>query len=474
MAEVSEAFYAGLSLIGDLKTDYTPDEFAELYDQVVGKKPENTARGQNGWGTFGQVKGDLSTWKTEIGNRESIKPETGLVKSYNNLAQAISAVIATRNFTRRGVPDAVYVTGQTWPEPVKRFFLAEKQMGIKDYNSSDVILEYGNDYVGVSLKIKERTSGGPPTMINMSFNNIFKGNEPWAIKALNYINQARRRHFAGVIQQACSSGGVLESICDEEFINEKISGNKTLAQLNPNNDADAKTIWDIKVPRMKPTYDNSVQMSLKDRIKNKQVEMVPFINLKNVDQLWQGVNTKLGPKAKELFRKFVNQSLYSDGQNKKLNPMFQEFLAIMNKEEVAQNLANSLLDKTLKLSLLDNIPGDFDFILVTGTGNAKPGKKPSIKKGTVADIQSIIVAGLMLKYRPVSMEIDESATFTKQGAASIGFNVKKGNLKVLDLKLRYKGSFYGMPQFLGSMTTEFKEFLKNNKGRKALEGVVFK
>ena len=143
MAEVSEAFYAGLSLIGNLKETYEPDEFAELYDQVVGKKPENTARGQNGWGTFGQVKGDLSTWKTEIGNRESIKPETNLEKSYNNLAQAISAVIATRNFTRRGVPDAVYVTGQTWPEPVKRFFLAEKQMGIKVISQFPLVVLLG-------------------------------------------------------------------------------------------------------------------------------------------------------------------------------------------------------------------------------------------------------------------------------------------------------------------------------------------
>jgi len=480
MAEVSEAFYAGLSLIGNLKEDYEPDEFALLYDQVVGKKPEKTARGPNGWGTFGQVSGDLSTWQKDIGNRESIKPETNLEKSYSNLAQGISAVLATRSFTGRGVPDAVYVTGGTWPAPVQKFVIAENEMGIKDYNSSDVVLQYGKNFVGVSLKIKTRDSGGSPTMINMSFQNIFKGNESWATKALNDINKARRRHFAGVIKEASGPDGVLNSVVAKEFFTDKVSGNKTLAQLNPNLDADAKIIWEIKVPRMKATYVNDAvnektgkPLTIAERTKRKEITMIPLINLKGVDELQKGLNDQLGPKPKDDFRKVVNKSLYSDGVNKKLNPMFQEFLGIMRKNQVADKLADSLLDKTLKLRLLDNIAGDFDFMVVTGTGNAKPGKKPTISKGNVADIQSIIVAGLMLKNQPASIDIDEKTTYTAKGAARLGFIISKGDIPVLNLELRYKGDFAGMPQFLGTMTSEYKDFLKNNKGRKALEGLVF-
>ena len=45
---------------------------------------------------------------------------------------------------------------------------------MKDYNSSDVILRYGNTYAGISLKKKPTVSSASPTMINNSFNTFLE------------------------------------------------------------------------------------------------------------------------------------------------------------------------------------------------------------------------------------------------------------------------------------------------------------
>ena len=82
------------------------------------------------------------------------------------MAAAMSAVIGTRKI-RSGIPQAVYLTGNKWNDDVRKFQLpAEKSFGMKDYNSSDVILRYGNTFVGISLKKKPSAVADSPTLIN--------------------------------------------------------------------------------------------------------------------------------------------------------------------------------------------------------------------------------------------------------------------------------------------------------------------
>jgi hypothetical protein len=45
----------------------------------------------------------------------------------------------------------------------------------------------------------------------------------------------------------------------------------------------------------------------------------------------------------------------------------------------------------------------------------------------------------------------------------------KGNYKILDIVLRYKGNFFSMPQFLATTTPEFNKLVK--QGDKMLKGV---
>ncbi len=482
MAEISEAFYAGLSLVNNLKNNPSAEEF-EGYYQLAKEKFTNNVIAASG--------GDKQLFNRTINLREQAPGDKNVEvnKNYADCAKALSAVLATRA-KFKSIPQNVYVTGGTWPAAVDMFRI--DGMGMKDYNSSDLILQYGNTFVGISLKKVLNPAAPPPTMINMSFQNILDmSDRPWLKKMEDDINTKRREHFARVIKAACMPGGPLEEVCSTGFASQKVNGQPALDDLDPNKPADAEKIWNIRVPRMLPTYDNSVEMTLEQRLKpatfykdgkthKAQVIMIPLINLKNTNELWQGVNSQLGPKAKTKFRDFANQSLYS--KNNKLNPLFADFLNIMNAKGVSEKISDALLDRTLKLKLMDNLDtwdkADFELFVVTGAGDAKKDAKPTIRAGNIKDVHSLIIACLALSKRPSVLEVDPSTTFTKAGAARLGFKLVKkggfgmGDLPILNMELRYKGSFTSMPQFLGSMTRDFVSFTKNNQAIRTLKTVV--
>jgi hypothetical protein len=485
MAEVSEAFYGGLSFISDLKHNPNAEEF-ETYYQLAKTNFDKNVKAASG--ADKQLFNKTITLREEAPGNKNVEVN----KNYADCAKALSAVIATRKKIK-GIPEAVYITGGTWPAAVDMFRI--DGMGMKDYNSSDLILQYGNTYVGISLKKVVDPAAPPPTMINMSFQNILDMNDSqWLKKLEDDINIKRREYFARVIKDACNSGGPLETVCATGFASEKVNGQPALNSLDPSKPGDVKKIWDIKVPRLLPTYDNSVEMTLEQRLKpakfykdgkthKPQVVMIPLINLKNTNELWQGVNSQLGPKAKTAFRDYVNRSLYSDKGSKKLNPLFADFLNIMNQKQVAEKLADALLDRTLKLKLMDNLDtwdrANFELFVTTGAGNAKKGEKPTIGTGTLKNVHSLMIACLALKHRRSVLEVDDSTTFTKAGAARLGFKLVKkgasfgqGDLPILNMELRYKGSFTSMPQFLGSMTKDFLAFTRTNKAIRTLRPLL--
>ena len=61
----------------------------------------------------------------------------------------------------------------------------------------------------------------------------------------------------------------------------------------------------------------------------------------------------------------------------------------------------------------------------------------------------------------VIVDVDQSA---KSNAAKIFFNLIKGNSKILDIRVRYKGTFTAKPQFQGGMTSEFKQLVDKECG----------
>ena len=427
--ELSEAFYAGLSLV-DTKTlkkaSTNKEDFVKLYDVVV-----NNFKGP------GVLDGQGNATKTKASAAITVKEgQSPNIKLYNDMAAAMSAVIGTRNI-RSGIPQAVYLTGNKWNDDVRQFQLpAEKSFGMKDYNSSDVILRYGNTYAGISLKKKPTVTSNSPTMINNSFNTFLEGKDLSSLQTK--INDIRTAFYANVIKEACLPGGPLGDLSNGMSAAD-------ILRLDPNKKQDAQKIFNLKVKRLKA---------------DGKTENIPLINLKGTDEIERGGTTRLPMETREDFRKFVNEKLYST--TAQVNPLFQAFLDAMSDPKVSNMIADSLLNKTLKLKLLDVLDtwgkSEFLFYLVEGVGQVNTKLVPNIATANVKNIHSVMIAMLKLAELPASLVFDKIKTGT--GAARVNFTLLKGKYKILDIVLRYKGNFFSMPQFLGTTTPEFNKLVK--------------
>ena len=435
--EASEGLYAGLSLIetNDLREASTNiNKFEDVYRRAVNflKDSKLILDGAGNKTRKGLVAAtDLSK------ATEKIKSDL-----YDDCAGAISAVLATRQDVKDKIPNAVYLTGNKWNKKVEKFKV--DAFGMADYNSSDLILQFnGNEFVGISLKKKRKANAPSPTMINNAFSKFIQGKDFKPLR--DDLDKKRRKFFAGVIQEASKPGKPLANLA-------VIDGNKSIAQLNPQtSDADAKKLWDMKVVTSK------IDKKTGENVK------VALINLKDFDQLLSsnsGIDSKNSESA---FRKFVNEKLQSKGN--KLNPLYQYFEDSMNVPEVKDKLADGLLTRVLKTKLLDELDtwkdNEFGFYVIEGVGSA------NVERGTVTvgnasvyDIHTIMCAIAQLAKDTSSIKVDETETFRRE-AAKVYFVLSKGDKPILDIELRYKGSFTAYPQFFATMTTDFKKLLSD-------------
>ena len=435
--EASEGLYAGLSLIetNDLREASTNiNKFEDVYRRAVNLLKDSKLI----------LDGAGNKTRNGLVAATDLSKATEKVKSdlYNDCAGAISAVLATRQDVKDKIPNAVYLTGNKWNKKVEKFKV--DAFGMADYNSSDLILQFnGNEFVGISLKKKRKANAPGPTMINNAFSKFIQGKDFKPLR--DDLDKKRRKFFAGVIQEASKPGKPLANLA-------VIDGNKSIAQLNPDtSDADAKKLWDMKV--------------ITTKIDKKTVEnvKVALINLKDFDQLLSsnsGIDSKNSESA---FRKFVNEKLQSKGN--KLNPLYQYFEDSMNVPEVKDKLADGLLTRVLKTKLLDELDtwkdNEFGFYVIEGVGSA------NVERGTVTvgnasvyDIHTIMCAIAQLAKDTSSIKVDETETFRRE-AAKVYFILSKGNKPILDIELRYKGSFTAYPQFFATMTTDFKKLLSD-------------
>ena len=434
--EASEGLYAGLSLIetNDLREASTNiNKFTEVYRRA-----------------FNLLK-DSPLIFDGAGNktRNGLVVATNLDKAtekvtadlYDDCAGAISAVLATRKDVKDKIPSAVYLTGNKWNKKVEKFKV--DAFGMADYNSSDLILQFnGNEFVGISLKKKRKANAPSPTMINNAFSKFIQGKEFKDLR--DDLDKKRRRFFAEVIQDATKPGAPLANLAS-------IDGNKGIAQLKPaTSDVDAKKLWDMKVITSKvDSKGNNVKVAL--------------INLKDEDQLLSSNSGIESKNSESAFRKHVNEALQSKGQ--KLNPLYQYFEDAMNVPEVKDKLADGLLTRVLKTKLLDELDtwkdNEFGFYVIEGVGsvNVESGNV-NVSSASVYDIHTIMCAIAQLAKKESKIEVDETETFRRE-AAKVYFILSKGDRPILDIELRYKGSFTAMPQFFATMTTDFKKLLKD-------------
>ena len=100
--------------------------------------------------------------------------------------------------------------------------------------------------------------------------------------------------------------------------------------------------------------------------------------------------------------------------------------------------------------------------MVEGVGNFNTSNNNAvISPAAVYDIHTIMCAIAILAKKPATIEIDKSKTFKPNSkAAKVFFILSKGDTPILDIELRYKGSFTAMPQFFATMTKDFQELMK--------------
>ena len=483
--ELSEAMYAGLSkLDSGVQTRASDDAeaFNELFPLAV-KTFQSTATDTNGL-----KEQFVNAINSKVAERSDKKAEDKNKKAvYSDLAAGISAVLQTRSDLGVGIPDAVFVTGNQWPDEVKDFKITA--YGMKDYNSSDVILKYGTTYYGISLKKKGFESAAAPTLINTAFGSFFQGTEFTALRSR--IMQAKKKFFAKVIYDACTDetpsspfyvpeanngrgGTILE--CNNTYQTKATKALKSekysirgmrLQSDGTLNIRDAEKILDIKVDIWRKN--DKGEWEIKTGVK--------LLQLKDPTALTR-ISPEFPKEFQTRFRDYINKSLYA--KNGKISELWQTFTNIMNDDRpvvggksIKQSLVDGLFSRILKIDLYDRLAkikrNDFKFYLVTGAGRAlKPRGSdvyvPKVEKGDTKGLTSILAN--LAELCPDDCQKSIEYKTASETAANVGltlFVTPKGSrnkVPILDIGLRYSGNFFAYPQFRGTMTKEFISYSK--------------
>ena len=354
-------------------------------------------------------------------------------KYLTNAVQGISAAKAIRKWLSSehgervdAKAEKVYITGNKWPKPVDKFQV--KAYGFDDYNSSDIIIKTrGLNFYGVSLKKKPKDNSADPTLINKAFDSILGGAGPGGVftKIKNEIQSARAEYFAGVVREAVKKNII--SI-DESILNQ----------------SDLK-LWTAK-DRDKARYPRA------------------YIDIKGNNS--DGYETDPKNCKMPAMKDFVNEGLAKPD-----NLLWKKFSDVV--EGNGKIFADSLINLVLKVNLTDEIAAknlpkyNFGFALVTGVGNltkvrgSKPAKyAPNVGQGKAIDMHTILCG--LRKLSANKEEYKIAVDFDKKeiaDAAKIFFKISKAGVPILDLELRYKGSFTPQPQFFANITPEFKDIM---------------
>ena len=304
-----------------------------------------------------------------------------------------------------------YMTGNVWPSPVDK--LKINAFGMADYNSSDFILYTGSQgqneyYYGVSLKKKNKEHAQDPTLINKAFDSVMDGSEFDKLK--EQIKKLRIKWFADKVREAHKKKLIIIETAHQKLPDEKLILAKPAGSS-------------------KESYPN-----LKGTIK-------------------ESYDKGMG------FRKWMNNEIAS-------GDLYSSMLKLI--EPHMELFANSLINLILKVNLSDKLNANkdlnkyyFGFALVTGVGKMQK-EKPYIGRGAVYPQESVLsaLAELARSNKPYSMVQIPNPAGDESNAAKVYFEIRKGKLPIIQLQIRYKGSFTAQPQFQAVLTPEFKKIIK--------------
>ena len=372
----------------------------------------------------------LGNWITNAAKKVSDNVEFGSSRNeflafmeptpaaFKEAAVGISAALAIKGWLKSShgqgndaVAEKVFLTGNVWPKEVEKFRI--KAYGFDDYNSSDFIVKTGDKkYFGVSLKKKPKKNSADPTLINKAFDTVLNGQQFSKIK--EEITELRTEYFAGLVRQA-NEDGIL-------FIK----------------DINRQTDKELFEARKRDT----------------KIFKKAYINTKG--SLSGGYDNDRAPDA---MRKFVNKDLAKTN-----NILFKRLTQYM--DDNADLFAKTLINLVLKVKLYDELSANkklsdftFGFALVTGIGEVSRGK-PNVSPGKAIDLHTILcgLSDLEANKKPYKIAVDFEKK-AEANAAKIFFKLSKAGVNILDMELRYKGSFTSQPQFFATVTKEFQTIL---------------
>ena len=348
-------------------------------------------------------------------------------KSIGDMAVGVSAALAIRNYMNTEAEVTTYMTGNKWPAEVEKFQISA--FGFKDYNSADIIVTKNKKlFYGISLKKKPTVKAADPTLINKAFASAFDGKEFDGLK--KQLVQTRINYFADLVIEAV----------DKKIILKK----------------DIKNFDTLKKSNKKELF----TASNRDK---EQFGKYAYIDTKGYATADNGYlnNDTRDPKS---MRFFVNEQL-SEKKNNKLWKQFEKLIDVAG-PKLAENLINIILKRYLfdKLDAKDLEGKDFDFALVTGIANVKTSGDVNISDANILPLKTTLcgLKRIEQKYAGEYRVIQDTEATQKSEAAKIFFKLVKGDrqtISLLDLQVRYKGSFTPDPQFQGGLTTEFKKLL---------------
>ena len=347
-------------------------------------------------------------------------------KSVADMAVGISAALAIRNYMNTEGNVITYMTGNKWPDEVEKFQISA--FGFQDYNSADIIVTKNRRlFYGVSLKKKQTVKAQDPTLINKAFASAFDGQEFSKLK--KQLVETRINYFADLVIEAVGKKIILKK--------------------------DIKDFDSLKRSNKKELFE------AKNRDKNQFSKS--YIDTKGYATSNDGYSDSNTRDPKSM-RFFVNQKL-SEKKNNKLWKSFEKLIDTAG-PKLAENLINIILKRYLfkELDAKDLEGKDFDFALVTGIAEVKTSGDVNISPAKILPLKTTLcgIKRIEEKYRGPYRVIQDTEATQKSEAAKIFFKLVKGTSKsinLLDLEVRYKGSFNPDPQFQGGLNKEFKKLL---------------
>ena len=345
----------------------------------------------------------------------------------------------------------VFLTGDSWPSEIAKFKV--NAYGFQSYNSSDIVLKFpinkpkggpGLAYYGISLKKKPSVKSPDPTIINKAFDSVLKSHPDFP-KIQKNIADAREKYFGRVVREAFTKKtGPLLTLKGESKL-PAAANNKALMKIN--------------IKDKSASGKNRKLVDLKGR---------GGVDLVDTSIKGQSDDSIFGPitsDPKTSMKAYVNNKLAGT------DSVYPEMIKVVN--EYGSIFGEGLLNLVLKKNLYKEIDEhQFAFALITGVGEVNKDGNPKRALETVqAKGLYTVLCGLSAlndggktKYEVV---MNEKANEDSKGA-KVFMTVMKGRIPVLDLQLRYKGSFAGgtQPQFFATMTFQFVRILKEEYGKK--------